>query len=67
MAAPSRDAIFHMSWADFSVHLVAEGAGGNPDVMDDLCRRGREAFAEGFKVLWESGVLDVEEEEEEDL
>lgn len=64
MAPPTRDAIFRMEWADFSVHLVAEGAAGNPDVMDDLCRRGRDAFKDGIAVLVESGLLDLDEIED---
>jgi hypothetical protein len=53
-----------MEWADFAVHLVAEGAGGNPDVMDDLARRGREAFKDGITTLVESGLLDLDEVED---
>jgi hypothetical protein len=66
MAAPSKDAIFRMEWADFAVHLVAEGAGGNPDVMDDLARRGRDAFKDGIQALVESGLLDLAEIEDEE-
>ena len=64
MAVPSKDAIFRMEWADFAVHLVAEGAGGNPDVMDDLARRGRDAFKDGITTLVESGLLDLDEVED---
>lgn len=64
MAAPTKDAVARIAWADFYVQLVAEGASGNPDVMDDLCRRAREAFKDCLQSLIESGLLDIDEAEE---
>lgn len=60
MAAPSRDAIVRICYGEFVVHLVAEGHSGNPDVMNDLTRRGMELFKQGIESVVESGVMDVE-------
>jgi len=60
MAPPTKDAIVRIAYGDLYVQLVAEGAGGNPDVTDDLVRRGIQAFKEACAAVVESGIMDSE-------
>lgn len=66
MPVPTKDAIVRIGYGDLYVQLVAEGAGGNPDVMDDLCRRANNAFKEACVSVVESGIIDVDIEVDEE-
>lgn len=66
MPTPTKDAIVRIAYNDLYVQLVAEGAGGNPDVMDDLCRRANNAFREACVSVVETGIMDIDIEVDED-
>ena len=66
MAAPTKDAIVRIAYGDLYVQLVAEGAGGNPDVTDDLVRRAVQAFKEACVAIVESGIADIDVELDEE-
>jgi hypothetical protein len=65
MAAPTKDAMIRIAYGELYVQMVAEGHAGNPDVMDDLTRRAIEAFRQAAVTVVETGIMDVDVEEDE--
>jgi hypothetical protein len=65
MAAPSKDAMIRIAYGELYVQMVAEGHAGNPDVLDDMTRRAIDAFRQAAQAVVETGIMDVDVEEEE--
>ena len=61
MAPMSRDMVARISYQDFQVEFVAEGASWNPDVADDLIKRVFMLFEGGIRTLVENGLYEDEE------
>jgi len=65
MAAPTKDAMIRIAYGELYVQMVAEGHAGNPDVLDDMTRRAIDAFRMAAQAVVETGIMDVDVEEEE--
>lgn len=63
---PMRDMSVHVGYLDLHLAIVAQGVAWSPDVADDMIGRMGKLFDESMYTLVQYGVLDSEEDEDED-
>lgn len=67
MRVPNRDMSVHLAYLDLHLAIVAQGVAYSPDVADDMVGRMSKLLDESFLRLAEYGLLDTEEDDEDEF
>ncbi len=67
MRVPNRDMSVHLAYLDLHLAIVAQGVSYSPDVADDMVGRMSKLLDESLLRLAEYGLLDTEEDEEDEF
>ena len=67
MRVPGRDISVHLAYLDLHLAVIAQGVSYSPDVADDMIGRMSKLFDESLMRLAEYGVLETEEDEEDEF
>lgn len=67
MRIPARDMSVHLAYLDLHLAIVAQGVSYSPDVADDMIGRMSKLLDESLLRLAEYGMLDTEDEEEDEF
>jgi len=66
MRVPGRDISVHLAYLDLHLAVIAQGVSYSPDVADDMVGRMSKLFDESLMRLAEYGLLETEEDEEDE-
>ena len=67
MRIPARDMSVHVAYLDLHLAVIAQGVSYSPDVADDMVGRMSKLFDESLMRLAEYGLLETEEDEEDEF
>ena len=67
MRIPARDMSVHLAYLDLHLAIVAQGVSYSPDVADDMVGRMSKLLDESLMRLAEYGMLDTEDEDEDEF
>ena len=67
MRIPARDMSVHLAYLDLHLAIVAQGVSYSPDVADDMVGRMSKLLDESLLRLAEYGMLDTEDEDEDEF
>ena len=67
MRVPNRDMSVHLAYLDLHLAIVAQGVAYSPDVADDMIGRMSKLLDESLLRLAEYGLLDTDEDDEEEF
>jgi len=67
MRVPGRDISVHLAYLDLHLAVIAQGVSYSPDVADDMVGRMSKLFDESLMRLAEYGLLETEEDEEDEF
>ena len=67
MRIPARDMSVHLAYLDLHLAIVAQGVAYSPDVADDMIGRMSKLLDESLMRLAEYGLLDTEEDDEDEF
>lgn len=67
MRIPARDMSVHLAYLDLHLAIVAQGVSYSPDVADDMIGRMSKLLDESLLRLAEYGMLDTEDEDEDEF
>lgn len=65
--AYSRDIQLHIRYGDIAIAMLAEGVSWSPDAAHDLVARASEAFNMTLASMAEYGLLEVDEDDEDEF
>lgn len=66
MKIPARDMSVHVAYLDLHLAIVAQGVSYSPDVADDMIGRMGKLLDQSLMNLYQYGLVNTEDEEEDD-